>query len=200
MKENISPEERLLRLIRKGKKQDKPLEDKSAAAVLNPLSPVFKRPAIKLNLQKVALIVFIVSWVYPLSSFVYSYFGLKKIKLPDIAALNAVTEPISKPALEAKTREFYAQGVRERKIFSSAGQPAVSSGSQVSGIDPDLIKDFTVVGIIAGDSPQAIIEDKKAQKTYYLEKGQFMGEFRIEEIQDGKIVLDYKGQRFELHI
>ena len=64
----------------------------------------------------------------------------------------------------------------------------------------DLVKQLNLVGIIAGENPQAVIEDKNTQKTYYLNKGQFLGEIQLEDILEGKIIINHKGQRFELYL
>lgn len=62
------------------------------------------------------------------------------------------------------------------------------------------IQDLSLMGIISGDNPQAAIQDKKTQKVYYVSKGESVADFLIEDIQDGKIILGYKGQRYELRL
>ncbi len=86
-----------------------------------------------------------------------------------------------------------------RQIFVSPAEQKTEK-LMISGVNIDLIKDMSLVGIIAGENPQAIIEDKKTQKTFYLSRGQFMGEFQVKEIKEGKVILDYKGQSYELYM
>ncbi len=62
------------------------------------------------------------------------------------------------------------------------------------------IQDLNLLGIVSGDNPQAIIEDKKSQKTYFLKKGDFLGDFELKDIQKGKVILDLSGQQFELSL
>ena len=62
----------------------------------------------------------------------------------------------------------------------------------------DISKKFSLVGIIAGENPQAIVEDKEAQKTYYLYKGQGFGEVTVEDVGEGRVVLNYKGREIIL--
>ena len=45
-----------------------------------------------------------------------------------------------------------------------------------------------------------VIEDKAKQKTYYAVKGQVIDDFRIEDIQPSKIILNYKGKLYELSL
>ena len=64
----------------------------------------------------------------------------------------------------------------------------------------DMSEQLGLVGIIAGDNPQAIIEDKKAQKTYYLNKGQSFNGYVVEDILEDKVVLDYEGKKISLFL
>ena len=90
------------------------------------------------------------------------------------------------------------EGVRQRRIFGNI--LVQQAGIANAAANADLIKKINLVGIIAGENPQAIIEDKDARKTYSVTKGQAIGEFRVEDIQEGKIILEYRGQRYELSI
>lgn len=194
MKDNISPEEKLLRLIRTKEKESPQPEVKSAAREhrYSPIQNYLSLPYFK----KFVSWVFILSSIYLVISFIYSWVGLKKIKLPNVSAEK-------KEAVEAELKsvvkpiDFYLEGTRDRQIFESTG---IFAGEKpLSKIDTD-IKDINLVGIISGENPQAVIEDKKTQKTFYVNKGQFIGEFRVEDIQEGKIILNLRGQRFELYL
>jgi len=46
--------------------------------------------------------------------------------------------------------------------------------------------------------PQAIIEDKKEQKTYFLETGEMLGSLRVEQILEEKVTLSDDGEQFDL--
>lgn len=62
----------------------------------------------------------------------------------------------------------------------------------------NLVKDLNLLGIVEGDRDQAIVEDKKANRTFFLYKGDGFGEFKVYEIKNGKVILDYKGDKIEL--
>ena len=64
----------------------------------------------------------------------------------------------------------------------------------------ELVKDLAVLGIITGDSDQVIIEDKSAGKTFFLYKDDSFGDFKIIEIKDNGVTLDYKGEKIELNM
>lgn len=195
MKDSISPEEKLLKLIR-GQKKTADLKP----AIQPSISPPYPSAQnyLSLNIKKIIWAAFVFACIYLAASFIYPLVSLKRIEL-----LQATPEKITESKIEVKSKarpyEFYLEGVKNRQIF---GSPALKQemGRPAIGLDTDLIKDFNLVGIISGENPQAVIEDKKVQKTYYLSKGQFIGEFQIEDIQEGKIILNYQGQKFELYL
>lgn len=59
-------------------------------------------------------------------------------------------------------------------------------------------KNFTVLGIITGEDNQAVIEDKDAGKTFFLYKGDSIGDYKVFEIKDNAVILDYNGEKVEL--
>lgn len=204
MKENITPEEKLLRLIR-GEKKLKPRVSTSVDSSSPPieLRPQNK-PAIFTFTHKyfppayskiIIYLIIAVSFAYLLASLIYPFVGLKKIKLPAVSAEKS-KETLVTQKEKLKPYEFYLEGIKKHKIFANPSFEK-SSIPSIAG-EAESIKDINLVGIISGDNPQAIIEDKKNQKTYYVARGQFVGTFQIEEIQEGKIILNYKGQRFEI--
>jgi len=210
MKDNISPEEKLLRLIRGQKKSRIPV-----LAEGNPNAPVpveiqggviyqkrifkFKKYFPQLNTNILILIGFVTASLYLLSAFVYPLFVTKKTIFLQKKPFDKITE--SKEAVkqeEIKPYDFYIQGIKSKQIFGAASVQLTQESNVTVGAN--LIKDINLLGVISGDSPQAIIEDVKLQKTYYVTKGQMIGEFQVEDIGDGKIILNYSGKRFELSI
>jgi type II secretory pathway component PulC len=204
MRDNISPEEKLLRLIRGQKKQstaiDKTSQDAAQglkAGKSRVLNFSFQKYLVFLNINKIIFTIFVISCIYLIFSFAYPIFMPKNIILPEITQ-EKITEEETGIAQRIKPYEFYAQSLKNRQIFSSAsGQ---DSEKPKGALNADLTKDFSLIGIISGENPQAVIEDKKTEKSYYVTKGQFIGEFKVEEIQEGKIILNYNGQKFELYL
>jgi len=208
MKENLTPEERLLRLI-KGEKKQKPPPDLSGqkTAISPDSKPAAKIAAqvaargYRININRLIPVFFGASVIYLLVSFIYSWIGLKEIKLPDVSE-EELKELQPKAKEEPRPYEFYSKGVSQHQIFGSPTGNAKSQDTPAPAVatDTDLIKNISLVGIISGLNPQAIIEDKKAQKTYYLTKGQALGEIQVEDILEGKIIINYQGNRFELYL
>jgi type II secretory pathway component PulC len=93
---------------------------------------------------------------------------------------------------------FYLDAVNKRKLFGgSAAKQAKIAGAEDVNIS-QIASNFNLSGIIAGDTPKAIIEDKKAQKSYFLKEGESIGEVKLNKIGDGKVILEYRGAGFEL--
>lgn len=92
----------------------------------------------------------------------------------------------------------YSGSIVGKKIFTAAPGQAGGPGS-ISTSD-DMSGDLGLVGIITGEEPQVIIENKKTLKTYYLNKGQSFDGYVVEEISEGKVVLEYSGKRISLFL
>lgn len=219
MKDNISPEEKLLNLI-KGEKKPKPdnitiqkaVPDKEPAPLNNSLNPPVKKTKFYLplallnafNIQRVLIMLIVVSFGYLVFTFIYPL--LWQDRLEFIKSEDGVRGPEESQALtrnEPQSYEFYLEAARNRKIFSApaVAQAQASQGPTAVGVEgQEAIKDISLLGVISGDNPQAIIEDKKSQKTYYVTNGQFIGEFQVKDIQEGKVSLNYKGQGLELYL
>lgn len=109
----------------------------------------------------------------------------------------AVPKAVKGDAPRVRDYSFYSSEISNKNIFGPAPgedglpQTVVAAPEEVAGA-------LGLVGIIAGDNPQAVIEDKKAQKTYYLVKGESFNGLTVEEISEGKVVLDYQGKKIAL--
>ncbi|MDD5195107.1 MAG: hypothetical protein PHQ96_05495 [Candidatus Omnitrophica bacterium] len=210
MKDNISPEERLLRLIKGSKKQ--PQEDgDTKLAQSAPITPKVKpqQKSIKkykaffanvsqyLTIRRVIFFALMVSSGYLIFSFIYPCISPKKIEVAEVATQSPVAQKtVKNPGI--KPFEFYQQGIINRRVFDN--YQAVDEGKPANIATADLIKDMKLVGIISGANPQAVIEDGKTERTFYLNKGQSIDEFLLDDIQEGKIILNYKGERYELYL
>ncbi len=204
MKENSSPEEKLLRLIRGQKKHAVAADKLPIGQEQEPGRKIHKfQMSLPYNyisilgINKIFVVIFIISCGFLVYTFVYPLFESKDFALPK-PIQEKPGEEKNVPAQEAKPYEYYLEGVKNRQIFS--GSSGTDSGKAPAAVSSDLIKDMSLIGIVSGDNPQAVIEDKKSQKTYYVTKGQFIGEFKVEDIEDGKIILNYNGQKFELYL
>ena len=205
MNENISPEEKLLRLIRnQPKTQNQDARDHSfLPAAQNPPSTIssvnLAKKALPFSLmRKVIWFCFILSCLYLIFSFALPYKNPGADRIDISETESATKAEARRPALAIKPYDFYLGVVKNRQIFGGLAEQ--NQQTRVSGASLNLIKDLSLIGIISGDNPQAVIENKKTQKTYYLNKGQFLDDFLVEDIQSGKVILNLNNQRFELFL
>jgi type II secretory pathway component PulC len=96
-----------------------------------------------------------------------------------------------------KDYSSYSGSIPGKTVFGQSQGGPVTPEDVGSG---DISAQVGLVGIIAGDNPQAIIEDKKAQKTYYLNKGQSFNGYVVEEILENKVILDFEGKKISLFL
>lgn len=209
MPRDISPEEKLLRLIRsKGPKQA-PDEVKVNAPSLKPASQHVNRAEKKpekiirfVNLNTVLILALLGVIIYSVQFFVKrpktAIDALEdKLKYQTKAPVGKTQESVAekRPSLE-----YFATQVEEKNIFSpatkeeAATQAPVEQGPKLDDIKSQL----NLLGVISGDNPQAIIEDKKTQKSYFLNKGSKLDDIEVKDILENKVILSYKGQEFEL--
>lgn len=104
--------------------------------------------------------------------------------------------PISEKSapIDMKTYAFYSNRIGDKPLFGAPAEPeAYDEASTVSD-------EIGLVGILTGNSPQAIIEDRKSQKTYYISRGQTVNGITVEEIGDGIVRLDNRGTKTTLSL
>jgi len=215
MNDSLSPEEKLLRLIKGEKKQEAAPEPAPQGIIAeekivaeaggsktlseSPAASVSKARPKPLDIHKLLIVFAGVSIIFSATAFIYPMLNLSKVKLPVVIKEE---QPITTAEVKPKVRpwESYLAGLKSKQIFAAANAIDTSSSPVSVGNALDLIKDINLVGIISSEPPQAVIEDKKTQKTYYLSKGQSIGELKVENIQEGKVVLDYLGTKYELYM
>ncbi len=223
MSKDISPEEKLLSIIKgkqnkpydaggvkadvksgksdtrsAGKKVDGCIEDILKNSFLK--SGSFDPDALKaFNKYAVIILAVIAFYIFfdiilvsPSRKAAYTIF---RVSLP-----GAVTLPApSQMPIETKNYSHYSNQIAGKKIFSAS--PFIQTETQSGpGSGEALTDNLGLVGIIPGADPQAIIEDKKAQKTYYLIKGQSVNDIILEDINENKVTLDYKGKKMILFL
>lgn len=213
-KEDYSPEEKLLNIIEENeggsafKKSSRDIRDPGA-----PQTPVknlidrFRRIYSKrkwslseLNLKLVngllaALLAALV--IFLAADFIGSRPDLKKIypKVSDLAAnipLNrgsiSLLEPVSN----------YINASKKRDIFNPLPVTSPEKLKENPSLLIDLIKDLRLVGIYWSEDPEAMIENEKEKKTYFLKTGQIIKGVKIKAILKDRVILEYNNEETEL--
>ncbi len=201
MKDNLAPEEKLLRLIKGGEKPQITLlpkiKNREARQANKARAPKFLAV---FQAKRFIPLAFVLACAYLAVSFSWPLIFTRKAELPAIEAENIPADR-PEPAKAVKPLDYYLGQVRGRRVFANEfNQQPPAAEKPASAAGADLIKGINLVGIIAGENPQVAIEDLKSRRTYYVNKGQSVGDLTIDEIKEGKVIIDYKGQKFELYL
>ena len=85
--------------------------------------------------------------------------------------------------------------MEQEKAKQETAQPGQVIG--VSALSKE-ISHLKLVGISWSNNPDAMVEDTKALKTFFIKRGDMIGKFRVEAIFKDKIILSFEGEEVEL--
>lgn len=101
-----------------------------------------------------------------------------------------------------KAASFYLEQVRERDIFKTGATKPVAAEAApaqiVSTESSEVLQNLRLVGISWSNDPDAMIEDIRIPRTYFVKRGAKIGDIKIQAIFKDKVVLNYGGQEIEL--
>jgi hypothetical protein len=110
--------------------------------------------------------------------------------MPPAPVLTAHQAPVAvrefvhpSPATDGRTAEI-------KNLF----EPAIA----LNGTSADLSSQYKVVGIILDRHSQAVLKDRQSGKSFFVHKGDRLGDAVIGDIQDGKVVLSMGDRNWEL--
>jgi hypothetical protein len=111
-------------------------------------------------------------------------------------------EPVTVDTQEAKTVQVQPITVEKIEDDSMVDQTAMDKNMNIKRISKgEILNNFNLLGIITGDNNQAIIEDKILKKTFFLYKGDSLGELlKVYDIKDSVVILEYNGEKIELNM
>lgn len=223
MAENISPEERLFKVIQEGKKSTRK-------------PPVWRMPGFGLPQLKQFFTGFLskkakidkqalpggTSIALPFSGLGHIDFKLVNKVLyailavitiiviywvmyqrPNLSKATSLIYTRAYPELKSKSTEvfkplsFYAERAKKRDIFHPANtQIKASGGLRLQ----ELIKDLSLAGIYQGEGQhfEAMIEDKLAKKTYFIKAGDDIKGMKVKDILKDRVILQYGDEELEL--
>jgi|GEM_PF-895953 len=223
MAEEFSPEEKLLRLIR-GEKRHK---DKPPAEKVESLPSPAEAPSAGIQYDvgaaaastdergdfKFVNLALIIILIITVGFFVFEFVSPKfkgaveesvQEPLPVGQKTPPQTPELPTADQEIQTPPFstYAEVIGRRDLFKPQ-QPEVppeKTPEKTLEAAYNKLNDLLLIGIIAGEKPQAVVEDRKNQKTYFLYKGQTVNQMRVEDILGDRVIFVFEGERFELSL
>ncbi|MFH0732266.1 MAG: type II secretion system protein N [Candidatus Omnitrophota bacterium] len=176
----------------------------------------------KLDAFKIAAIIMILFFVAGVVYFSYEFFGKKPdesiIDIERLIPSQDQVKPNQQPpqGLGAEKElsgngSFYEEPLfdaNEPEMFPTTrqlfGAPATRDTEPVTTIIgpqiSDMVINLTLIGVITGDNPQAIIEDKKTRQTYYVYEGENVLEFKVKKVEKAVVILEYNGETTKLSL
>ena len=101
-----------------------------------------------------------------------------------------------------KSKEYYERILSRRKLF--VAQPGVKQRTEAKASLQQLgfgAADLQLLGVVSGvNGPQAIISESSSGKTIYCNLNDSVNGFVVVEILSKKVILDFNGERLELHL
>ena len=208
---NPPPEERLLGLIRKQTKPAVPPPAKTSA----PDAPDRESPAAAAkaaSASSASLIIQRLALPWP----TIAVWGIAAVLAGEVIGLVALAmQPIPQviiagpPPSDGLPQNFsspdelpsLAQSASPELFQAQAGastsQPRPSGAPSASA--KQLSTRLTLLGIVSGNPPQAIIEDSVTKKTYFVTAGQAVSEgAALQQVGDNRVVLDLNGEQIDL--
>ncbi|MDP8266523.1 MAG: hypothetical protein P9M07_06210 [Candidatus Aceula meridiana] len=188
------PEDKLLNLIRNGKAKDssekKGLSPSSVGP--KPLRPVQEKKARNFLGPINRLMLIVVAGLLGYLCYELFYESKAEESILETAA-SQPAQPVTVIALEEKPLSYYENQIKKRDIFERPKQGVVATAA-----DNALSKNFRLVGIVLGETPEAIVEDVLGKRTLFLHVGDKVEEAEIILIEEGKVTFFYQEEEFEL--
>ncbi len=205
-KDDMTPEEKLLKIIENPtvQKARTPLASKVRSLNTESVKEWFsglradKNLLKRINLQAINKIIAVICvlvtliWVF---DFARSGIALSK-RYKKISSGDYLDSPAEgkMPNINVTMDEAMTQ-LRGRNIFTFL--PTKEEATAAVSVGPTL-GNFKLVGILWSDNPQAMIENSKEQKTYFVSNGDKIGDLDVKKIMKDKVMLGKDDQEWEL--
>lgn len=98
---------------------------------------------------------------------------------------------------------YYLEKISTRDIFKMGPKktqtpPAQDAGKEQGSRILEATQHLKLVGISWSNDPDAMIEDTRAIRTFFVKRGQMIGDIRVQAIFKDKVILTYSGEEIEL--
>ncbi len=105
-------------------------------------------------------------------------------------------------ATALKSSASYLEKARKRDIFKIAEDAPVVAAAQKAAEKPKEIiakvRDLKLVGISWSNDPDAMIEDAKSKRTFFVKRGGYINDIKVEAIFRDKVIVSFQGEQAEL--
>ncbi|MFH0918296.1 MAG: hypothetical protein V1830_04095 [Candidatus Omnitrophota bacterium] len=136
--------------------------------------------------------------VYFLVNFVVSSINLSKApRLESNTPAAKIETSFPEPTGLKKAASYYLNKIRERDIFTMGLKKVIVDTTPTSK-SLELAASLKLVGISWSADPDAMIEDTKELKTFFVKRGEMVGGARVQAIFKDKVVLSLGQEEFEI--
>lgn len=192
MDSEILPEEKLLNLIRNEKQNGVGQDFKTQRNTESHVEKK-KRASLLLAINRLLLL----SVLLLLGYFGHDFF-IKEEKISDDLVDIGIESKVmpSEPAVffyEPKPFLDYEELFQKRDIFEQPQETV-----EVEPVRVDLLKNFRLVGIVLGETSEAIVEEIQNKRTLFVREGDYIDEMKVLSIKEGRVILTYQEEELEL--
>jgi hypothetical protein len=136
---------------------------------------------------------------YFVVSFSFSMKNLKKMPSLEIKPLGNTASGSAAEMLGLKRAvAYYLDKVAVRDIFKLGPKNPLAAKGGPSEKALEATKNLKLVGISWSDNPDAMIEDSKTMRTFFVKRGDVVGDIKVEAIFKDKVVLNFAGEDVDL--
>ncbi len=209
MPPDITPEEKLLNLIKANPRQEKKEEEKvdlvlpQSSIASSSLGKEFTVSTTFLNsnlIQKL-FITSSVCVVVMLMVLMYQYLGggaILPLPIKKVLGGESFDLPVRKMGT-SETFDSYQKAFQERNLFKTIGTPPPVSISTEKALGlTELSRNLSLSGIISGNTPQAVIEDRSNGQIYYVQSGDSVGPIQVVQVNHSSVLLRYGDEERQL--
>jgi|WetSurMetagenome_2_1015567.scaffolds.fasta_scaffold784346_1 hypothetical protein len=161
----------------------------------------FKDEKKQIDIKAINWLLFILTFcltLYYLNGIAGSLKKIKNIDLGNFISTKDIASASVKEASSLKPFSYYLESFKKRDIFRMGQKSPTDNTGAISSKAAEASQNLRLVGISWSDQPDVMIEDTKAAKTYFVKKGQMVGDFRVESVYKDKVVLRYGAESIDL--
>jgi hypothetical protein len=141
------------------------------------------------------LLVFIILlWTFMALDFMMTILSNKKtVSVSVLEKSLALPDPDREQMVPLESLEYYQSPVTAKNIFDAN---RIVSGD--TGAGAAELRGLKLVGIDWADQPVAMIEDLNKRETFFVKKGESLGDYQLMDVLRDSVTIRYRDQLFEL--
>lgn len=123
---------------------------------------------------------------------------------PNFAPAKDMMVPFQKEQVEPlQESSYYFQKISSRDIFKEGPKEPAPAAEKKIEMAPaetaEAIQNLALVGISWSKNPDAIVEDKSQQRTFFVKRGQLIGDnIKVEAIFKDHVIVSFEDHEYEL--